>query len=192
MTTKGRIQSIFVLIAAVLMAALAVGCGSSGSDSSESSSAGDTTSSGGSSAEFIKPGSKNVAAKFGTEADDAEREAASQVLEGNLEARAAGNWAAQCSSLSANAQKGLEESPTVAGVGKPVDCAKSLEAQAQPESATKEIRANTMTGPIAVLRVKGNKAFALYHGTQGKNYTIPMTKEDGTWKVDSVLTQEIP
>jgi hypothetical protein len=187
MTTKGRAQSTFLFIAAVLMAALAVGCGSSGSSSST-----DATSSGGSSAEFIKPGSKNVAAKFGTEADDAEREAASQVLEGNLEARAAGNWAAQCASLSAKTQKTIEESPSVTPGGKPVGCAQSLETQAQPVSATKEVRANTMTGPIAVLRVKGNKAFALYHGTKGKNYTIPMVKEDGTWKVDSVLTQEIP
>jgi hypothetical protein len=186
MTTKGRNPIAFVLIAAVLMAALAVGCG--GSDSSSSSEASD----GGSSAEFIKSGSKNVAAKFGKEAGDAEREAASQVLEGNLQARAAGNWAAQCSSLSAAVQKELEVSPTVVGTGNPVSCAKSLETQAKPESATKEVRANTMTGPVAVLRVKGNKAFALYHGTQGKDYAIPMSKEAGVWKVGSVLTQEIP
>jgi hypothetical protein len=184
MTTKGRNPIPFVLIAAVLMAALAVGCGNSGSSSS--------TSAGGSSAEFIKPGSKNVAAEFGKEANDAEREAASQVLEGNLQARAAGNWAAQCSSLSAAVQKELEVSPTVVGGGKPVSCAKSLETQAKPESATKEVRANTMTGSVAVLRVKGNKAFALYHGTQGKDYAIPMSKEAGIWKVGSVLTQEIP
>lgn len=187
MNKRGGIQSTFVLIAAVLMAALAVGCGSGGS-----SSTADSTSAGGSSAEFIKAGSKNVAAKFGKEADDAEREAASQVLEYNLNARAAGNWAAQCSSLSASTQKTLEEAPTVVGSGNPVSCSKSLETQAKPESATQEVRANTMTGPIAVLRVKGSKAFALYHGTQGKDYAIPMSKEGGVWKVDAVLTREIP
>lgn len=192
-----------ILIVAVLMAALAVGCGSGdSSSSSESSSTADSASSTadsgsgsgatGASAEFVKPGSKNTIVKFGKEASAAEREAASQVLTGNLQARAAGNWAAQCSSLTAAAVQEIEQGAASPGSGAKGDCAKNLEAQAEPIAASKAVRANTLTGPIDVLRVEGDKAFALYHGTKGVNYAMPMTKEGGVWKVDSLVTQELP
>ncbi len=138
----------------------------------------------------MEPGGENELAKFGNEAGDAEREAASSVLEENLQARASGDWETQCASLTAGALKKVEEG--AATLGSKGDCAKNLEAQAQPVSSTKVIRVNTMTGPIDVLRIEGVKAFALYHGTKGVDYAIPMTKEAGEWKVDSLVTQEIP
>lgn len=188
------------LLTAVLIAVLVAGCGSGGSSSSSgSTSSADSTSSSNdssstgtteASAEFVKPGGKNKIAKFGQEAEATEREAASSVLEENLQARAAGDWSTQCSSLTASAKKEVEEGAALQGVIS--GCAKELEAQAEPASQTKAIRANTMTGPIAVLRIKGNKGFALYHGTKGKDYAIPMEKEGGEWKVASLVTQEVP
>jgi hypothetical protein len=182
MRDKRKITLVFLL--AILMAALA-GCGSSDSSSSSSSS-GEATGN----ASFLKKGSKNTIVKFGQEADDAEREAASSVLEENLQARANGDWAAQCASLTATAIKQVEEGG--AALGTKGDCSKKLEAQAQPVSETKAIRANTMTGPVAALRVEGIKAYALYHGTEGIDYAMPMTREGDEWKVDSLVTQELP
>jgi hypothetical protein len=193
---ENKRQIIVLLIVAALVAALVAGCGSDSSSSSSSadttgsSSSSTTTSDGGSSAEFIKPGGKNKVAKFGQEASDSEREAASAVLEENLQARAAGDWAAQCSSLSKATIKKVEEG--AAALGGEKGCEKGLEAQAQPVSATKAIRANTMTGPVAVLRVEGTEAFALYHGAKGVDYAMPMNKEGSDWKVGSLVTQELP
>jgi hypothetical protein len=180
------------LVAAVLMAALAAGCGGGSSSSSGSTSSADSTSSSsttGASAEFTGAGPNGKIVKFGQEADTAEREAASSVLEENLKAREAGDWAKQCTSLSAGAIKKLEQEAVRLKAGE--KCAESLEYGAEPQSATKAIRANTMTGPIAVLRVEGNKAFALYHGTKGKDYAMQMEKEGGEWKVASLITTEL-
>jgi hypothetical protein len=184
------------LTAAVLMAALAAGCGGGSSSSSGSSSSGgstDSSSEAEGSASFLKPGTKSKLPKFGQEAEASEREAASAVLEENLQARASGDWATQCSSLTAGAIKKVEETPTVfqGQKSRSSSCPKRLEAQAQPLSGTKSIRADTMTGPIAALRVKGNKAYALYHGANGKDYAMPMEKVGDEWKVDSLITTEI-
>jgi hypothetical protein len=202
MGRKGKI--IVLLIAAAMLAALAAGCGSSGSSSSSgstastgtTSTAGSTSSSGESggtgntaaSTAFLKPGVKSKIPKFGEEASVEEREAASEVLEENLQAREDAQWTTQCESLSAAAVEKVEGAPTAStGVG----CAKNLENQAEPLSSTKEIRANTMTEPIAALRVKGSKGYALYHGAKGVDYAMAMEKEGDEWKVASLVTEEI-
>lgn len=169
------------LLAAILMAALAAGCGGSSSADTNETEA---------SKEFLKPGAKNKIATFGQEADSDEREAASEVLEENLQARAAGDWSTQCSSLSAKAIKKVAENPAAEGIKG--GCAKQLEAQGVPLNETKAIRANTMKGPIAALRIKGKKAYALYHGTKGVDYAMSMEKEGDEWKVASLTTEEIP
>jgi hypothetical protein len=183
-----RAQIVALLLAAALSAALVAGCGSGGSSSAADT--GSSSSAGGSSAEFVQPGGENKVAKFGKEASDSEREAASAVLEESMRARAAGDWNTQCALLASDIVRSVKESspPPVAEKG----CPKQLEAQAQPLNQTKTVRANTMTGPIAVLRVEGDSGFALYHGTKGQDYSMPMRKDDGEWKVASLVTREIP
>jgi hypothetical protein len=201
-----------LLITAVLLMAPAGGCGGGSSSSSssadtasssgDSSSSSDSSSSGdasspadltqsetGASAEFIRPGKKNTIAEFGEEAEAAEREEASSVLEENLQARATGDWTTQCSTLTAATVKLIEKRAPALTTG---GCPAGLEALAQPVAKSKPLRANNMTGPIAVLRVEGNKGFALYHGTNETDYTMPLRKEDGEWKVAALVTQEIP
>jgi hypothetical protein len=183
-----------LMVAATLMAAFASGCGSgdsSSSTSSDSSSGNATTPSESAGiASFLKKGSKNKIATFGQEASAEEREAASSVLEENLQTRAAGDWASQCSTLAAaTIKKEVEEAPIAQGIE---GCAKQLEAQAKPLSITKGVRANTMTASIGALRVKGDKAFALYHGTKGVDYSMPMEKEGDEWKVASLTTTKLP
>ena len=156
----------------------AVGCGGSGSSA-------DSTSGPEASASFFNPGGKNRVPKFGEEAEEDEREAASDVLEENLQARADGEWATQCDTLTTARVTNVKE----AGGG---SCASALKGQALPLSESKAVRANTMDGPIDALRVEGNRGFALYHGKNGKDYAMPMKKEDDEWKVSSLTESELP
>lgn len=168
------------IIVGLVIAFAAVGCGGSSSDASDA--AGGST--------FLKPGNDPKITKFGEEADEDERDAASSVLEENLQARAAGDWAKQCESLTPGAVKELQKENAENGEVQG-SCAKDLEYQGEPKSQTASIRANTMTGSIDALRVKGNRGYALYHGTKGKDYAVPMEKVDGEWKVDDLLTEEL-
>jgi hypothetical protein len=198
-----------VILALILALALgAVGCGG-GSDSSSSSTsdAGKTTSEGPKgdstnsesqapseessgaepSKEFISNGKNGKLAKVGKEASVAEREAASKVLEKSLNAREEGDWKTQCETLSATAVEGVEKSATVLGAAP--GCAKALEAQAAPVPAP--ARANTMTGPIDALRINQKiNGFAFYHGTEGRDFVIPLIKQEG-WKVVALQEEEI-
>lgn len=182
------------LIAALLIAAVAAGCGSGSSSSSESSSATDSTTAANQrkgSTQFLKPGVENKIATFGREASAAEREEASKVLEENLQARASGDWEGQCASLVAATVKQVEGEATTFGA-EGASCAKALEAQAKPLAKTKVVRVNNLSGSIAALRVEGDKAYALFHGTDGADYAMPMNKEGDEWKVASLLAQELP
>jgi hypothetical protein len=168
------------VLAVIAVGVVATGCGGSSSDASDAAGA----------SSFLKSANNKKTVNFGQEADDEEREAASSVLEENMEARAAGDWAKQCATLSPRATKSLEEENAERGEAQG-SCAKDLEFQGEPKSQTASIRANTMTGPIDALRIKGDRGYALYHGAKGKDYAMPMEKVDGEWKVDDVVTEEL-
>ena len=121
--------------------------------------------------------------KFGDEGSAEEREAANAVVVKSLEARESGDWAGQCATLN---KAGMKEIPGVAGKEK--ECAKLLKKFASPVSATKEIREDQLEGSIGVLRVKGDKGYALFHGKDGNDYALALEKEGGAWKVSSVNT----
>jgi hypothetical protein len=181
-------------------AVLVAGCGGGSSSSNDSKSSSTSSSSSNSttkasadsntepSSEFKAKGPNAEILKAGKEADEEEREAASEVLEESLEAREAEDWEAQCETLAAPLIKGIEEAGTTLGAGK--GCPAGLEAQAAP--VPPPARANTLTGPIDAFRVVGgNRGFALYHGTKGKDYVMPMAKEGGEWKVASLTEEEM-
>jgi len=71
-------------------------------------------------------------------------------------------------------------------------CPKELKKLAEPLSGSKQIRADTLTGEIAALRVKGTQAYALYHGNDGNDYAVPMEMEGGSWKVGAIIPTELP
>jgi hypothetical protein len=179
-----------VLALLALAAVLLVGCGGGGSSTSASATnASDEVAE--PSKEFHDPeGPKGPepVATFGKESGDAEREAASAVLTKNLTAREKADFATQCETLG---KRGLE---AFLGEGKAErsKCQKELKKLAEPLSGSKEIRADTLTGEIAALRIKGSQAYALYHGNDGKDYAVPMEMEGASWKVGAIIPTELP
>jgi hypothetical protein len=197
----GRKGLPIAFVALALTMAVA-GCGGSSSDaaggstgasttsgstpSSTSSSTSSSSSPAGSPASKPAPGFSKKAklASFGEEATASEREQASEILEKNLKARAAGKYPAQCKTLSQTVIEAIENSRYH------VDCKGTLGIEATLMPASK--RADTMQGPIAALRIQGSAGYALYHGKDGKDYAMKMELEDGEWKVGEVLTVRLP
>jgi hypothetical protein len=181
---EAKYGTIGTLIAIAAIALFAVGCGGGGGGGG---GGGSTTEA---SAEFLKnAGNERNTVEFGEESDEEEREAASGVLEENMQARAAGDWAKQCASLSKSAIEEIETENGKKG------CVKVVEflAEVPEEQKTQSVRENPLTGPVAALRVKGNEGYALFHGTKNTDYAMKMEKEDGQWKVSGItISVEFP
>ena len=184
--------TIAIVAVAMLAAVLIAGCGSGSSSSSDSSSASSASASE-PSKEFNDPeGIKGIepVATFGKESGESERQKASAVLAESLTARQEGDFATQCATLS---KQTLETAFSHGeGAADAAKCVAELESVSTPLAKTESVRADTLEGEIAALRVKGNRAFALYHGNDGNDYAVPMEKEGGTWKVGSVVTLPLP
>lgn len=194
------------IVVALIVAGLAamIGCGGGSSSSSESTSSQSPTSDSGTttapentesngsasepSTEFLSNGKNGQLARIGKESSAAEREAASLALEKSLDARAAGDWETQCETLAASVVEQLEQPAST--LTPETTCAKGLEEQAQ--SLPPFARANTMNGPIDAFRInQGINGFAFYHGTRGRDFVIPLIKQDGGWKVVAPQEEEI-
>jgi hypothetical protein len=191
-----------LLLATAVAALLASGFAACGSDSngdnstavtSQTTPATTTTEGPGSpsdeaSASFRTPGGDNSIQNFGEEADSAEVEAATTTLTAYLQARAEEDWVGACTNLARETIEPLEQlasrSPRFKGKG----CATILAAF----SAGTPSSVNTLADGIASLRAEGERGFALYHGAEGADYFIPMTKENGEWKVGALAPSEFP
>jgi hypothetical protein len=181
---RGRKRIAILLIAVALLAWLAVGCG--GSDSRASEDSEKTTPTTESEPKFgTRQGSKVV--NFGEEADQAEREAAFGVLEESYRARAAGEWAKQCASMTYDQAEEVRVTTEPKGT-----CASGLRTQASPLAQTQAFRAYPIEGPIEAFRVKGERGFILYQGKEGRRYAMAMKKEDGKWLVDDLVPTSVP
>jgi hypothetical protein len=138
---------------------------------------------------FIATAQNKAIVHFGNEAPLEALQEASIVLQKSLEARAKGDFAGQCSTLN----KATVEEIVGPGQGQTSaeECATGLQKLAEPLAKTKKIREDTLQGPIGEMRVKGNRAYALYHGTDGRDYAMLMELEDGKWKVAALVTTEL-
>lgn len=122
----------------------------------------------------------NSVPDFGAEATIAERRLASVGLKGYLTARARGNWSAACSFLEAPARAKLEELAKSSN-GRFRGCTAILGHLAgRSPGAT---RASPFSGEIAALRIKGGHGFALFVGSTGQQYVMPLARERSGWKV---------
>jgi hypothetical protein len=178
----------FIVISLGLLAALLVaGCGGGGGSTVSAGPSGEA------SKEFQDPagGGKSIIT-FGVESGETERRAASKVLAENLSARQEADFETQCGTLG---KRGLKA--VAAGVGQtkvisPTKCKSELQKLASPLPGTKKIREDTLSGEIAALRVEGKQAWALFHGSDGKDWAMPMEEEGGNWKVGGIIVLELP
>jgi hypothetical protein len=134
-------------------------------------------------APFLVPTGDNSVPTYGSESSASQRGQAEAALRAYLAARARGEWSAACAHMG-SAVRGQVELLAKAATGKARGCAEAdamLSARV-PAAA----RANVLSGPLAALRVKGDKAFALFYGPHAQQYMMPMAREGGTWKVNQL------
>ncbi|HET7589051.1 MAG TPA: hypothetical protein VFK14_02530 [Solirubrobacterales bacterium] len=188
----GTIRLCLGMLSAAVLAAAVAGCGSG-----SSTSAADTVTRPypwvkGPAREFLVPGGDNAIPTFGEEGTSRERAEATTVVTAWLRARAAKNWKRECAYLSAASAKGLTKDAHGVTKGRVDSCAGALdyfkfEAHGNFES--------TLGGPIDSLRVGERPGagshpislgWAMYHGTDGKDWIVPLVREGGEWKVSGM------
>jgi hypothetical protein len=141
----------------------------------------------GASREFLLPDGDNAVQFFGKEASPSEREEASRVVHAWMRARVAEDWKSDCKHLSAGYAKTLMEDAKAVSNGKATTCVETLAFFGDEASGS---AGNTLTGPIDSLRVRGNRAFAQWHGPHQIDWVLPMRIEDGVWKAESASPVE--
>jgi hypothetical protein len=135
----------------------------------------------GPSREFLIRDGDNSVQTFGHEASKAEREQASGVIQAWMKARAAQNWAKDCSYFSRHYVYTLITADAMkVSNGKVKNCAQGLAFFGHAASGSYK---NNLTGPIDSLRVDEGQGYAQYHGSDGHDWVIPLEREDGKWWV---------
>ena len=169
--------------AVLLAAALLVGCGGSGDAGEDGTAQGqeriypNVT---GPTREFLVPDGDNIVQFYGREATPVEREEASRLLHGWLRARENENWPKDCSYFHRWYRESLVKDAHGVTSGKVKNCPQALAYFGHEASGD---YVDNLPGPIVSLRVRGGQGYAQYHGTDGRDWIVPMNKEDGKWKV---------
>jgi len=135
----------------------------------------------GPSREFLIRGGDNAVQTFGHEASKAEREQASETIEAWMKARAAQDWAKDCSYLSRRYIRILvTEDATQLTHGRVKTCPQALAFFGHQASGSYK---NNLAGPIDSLRVGKGHGYAQYHGNDGHDWVIAVDREGSRWLV---------
>jgi hypothetical protein len=124
---------------------------------------------------------------YGGEAPTAERRRATAALTAFLHARASSDWSRACTYLSASTRKQIEVFGR-SSKGR-ASCGTILATLSRSSTTAGE---DTITNGIAALRIKGDAAFALFHGLHGSKYVMPMRNEGGAWKMGELAPLAYP
>lgn len=131
--------------------------------------------------QFLVRNGDNAVPAFGREATDAERAQASRVIEAWMRARAVTDWEKDCSYFSRRYVRELvAEDATQITNGRVKTCPQAL---AYFGSAASGDYKNNLSGPIDSLRIREGHGYALYHGRDGRNWSLPVDRENGRWLV---------
>jgi hypothetical protein len=141
--------------------------------------------SGGGSSQFIVKGADNSVQEFGEEADSGEFDAAATALHNFLDARTGGNWAAACDYMAKSVIESFEKLVAQAKQIEDKSCAGILEKLTNPAAAG-AMKEEADQANVGSLRVEGERSFVIYKGPHGAILSMPMTKENGEWKVNSL------
>jgi hypothetical protein len=169
------------------------GSGSGGGQSDASGSGGSASDftpkqhsdSGGGSQQFRVKGGDNSVQEFGEEADTSDFDAAAATVHNFLDARAEGNWAAACEYMSQGLVASFEKLGAQAQQIENPSCAGVLQKLINPDAKDLMIE-EAAQADVRSLRLEGEQAFAIYTGPDGTVFSMPMTNEDGEWKVNSL------
>lgn len=135
----------------------------------------------GPSRQFLIRGGDNSVQTFGREATKAEREQASEVIQAWMKARAAQDWAKDCSYFSRKyIHRLVAEDAVKVSHGKVKNCPQALAYFGHQASGTYE---NNLSGPIDSLRVGEGHGYAQYHGNDGHDWVITVDRERSRWWV---------
>ena len=129
-------------------------------------------------------------AEFGAEADSEGRQEVSSIVSSYLAAIAAGHWERACESLAASLESLI---PT----NDPSSCGGAL--QSAVSAFERAAGRESISAPegVASLRIQtGGRAgegtgFALFHGSDGKDYWLAVKREGGEWRLISVVPQPL-
>jgi hypothetical protein len=140
--------------------------------------------SGGGAAQLRTKGGDNSVQEFGQEAEDSEREDAATALHNFLDARAAEDWESACALLSQEVRESLEKLAAQASQAEATSCAGIL-SKLTNRAALPALRSEAARADVGSLRIEGDRAFILYRNGE-TILTVPMSHEDGGWKVASL------
>jgi len=164
------------------------GSGANGTEIEPPGQASDPESSQEGSSSFRTPGGDNSIQDFGEEAEESEREAASAVVLAFMQARSDGDWDFVCLQLSSAALAQIDQLADRSSQLRGKDCADVLATLVGKAPAA--ARANTIRGGIDSLRFDGESGFALYHGSDGRDYYLPLVKEGESWRIGALGPSE--
>jgi hypothetical protein len=140
--------------------------------------------SGGGSAQFTVKGGDNSIQEFGAESDESELEEAAETVHSFFVARATGDWEGACGYLAKTVTQQLEQLAASSTSLKDKGCASFLEAFTSKLSASEWQEATTVDA--GSLRQEGEQAFLIYYGAGKTTYAMPLSVEDGQFKVGAL------
>jgi hypothetical protein len=130
--------------------------------------------------QFLVDGGDNIVQMAGTEGTEGERKEVARLIALWMRARAAEDWKADCGYLVRSFRKTLVVDAHSVSNGKADNCPEALEYFGEAASGD---GVNTFSGKVPSLRVEGKTAWAQYHGRDGKDWIVPVAREDGEWMI---------
>ncbi|HEU5105102.1 MAG TPA: hypothetical protein VFU11_04625 [Solirubrobacterales bacterium] len=178
-----------LLLFSLLLLLLVPGCGGDSSTSAGTQAGGASPPSGVPAPKdgFEIEGEEDPLFGFFREAAPADRRAVSKGLVGYMKAREAGDWKTMCRYIAPREKAVLQieakKRPELEGA--------SCEGIVAALSGSAAQRKNTMTGPIDSARWAFSRALALYHGSDGNDYVMPMLIHYGDWEVGALAPEKL-
>ena len=140
--------------------------------------------SGGGSEQFAVKGGDNSIQEFGAESGESELEKAAETVHSFFVARAAGDWEGACAALSKAVTEQLEQLAASSTSLKDKGCASFLQAFTSKLSVSEWREATTVDA--GSLRQEGEQAFLIYYGAGKTAYAMPLSVENGQFKVGAL------
>lgn len=180
----GGTRKLSLAFALLLAALLVAGCG--GSDSTTDSASKEETVDWsiyppGPTRQFIIPGGDNAVQTFGREATAAERKQASETIAAWMRARAVQDWAKDCSYFGSGYTENITTDAHGVTHGRVKSCPEAL-AYFKHEASGDYVN-NFKGTTVASLRIGEGHGYAQYHGNDGKDWIVPVERNEGEWKV---------